>query len=262
MDAPADAPPRSDKKQADRAAPSDQRVAEASTEAGDDDVPADEGETALPEQLLALIGWPPSANPTPTTGTAPAVTGTIRSATTADPTATVPQALTAIALDGAAANATATPAPQPATAGFPGTATPTAGDPTLPGLDPTAAAAMPVDADVPPADFARMFALAADADPATTGETAGRGETGDGGLLLSATPAPATSARNPATAITATPLTMPADPDAGFDDAFGARISWMAEQGIGRAELRLNPEHLGVIDIRLQIDGNRISAEF
>lgn len=260
MDGPADAPPRSDKAQADRAAPSDEPVAEASAEAGGDDAPADESETALPEQLLALIGWPPSANPASTTGTAPPATGPTGSAATADPTTALPQSLTAIALDGAAANATATSTSQPATAGIPGTATPTAGDPALPGLDPTAAAATPIDADVPPADFAKMFALTADIDPA--GETASRTETGDSGLLLSATPAPATSARNPAATITATPLTMPADPDAGFDDAFGARISWMAEQGIGRAELRLNPEHLGVIDIRLQIDGNRISAEF
>jgi len=262
MDAPADAPPRSEQPQADRAAPSDQPVADASAEAGDDATPADDPDATLPQQLLALIGWPPPAKPASTADSASPATAAIPSAATAGPAPVLPQTLTAIALDGVAANAPTMQAPQGNTAGLPGTATAATVDPALPGLAPTAATAMPVDADVAPADFARMFALAVDTDSSGTGETAGRAESGDGGLLLSPSPAPATTPRNPAAAINATPLTMPADPDAGFDDAFGARISWMAEQGIGRAELRLNPEHLGVIDIRLQIDGNRISAEF
>jgi flagellar hook-length control protein FliK len=36
----------------------------------------------------------------------------------------------------------------------------------------------------------------------------------------------------------------------------------MAEQKIGHAEIRVMPEHLGAIDVRLQIDGSRVSAEF
>ncbi|HEY5803031.1 MAG TPA: flagellar hook-length control protein FliK [Lysobacter sp.] len=58
------------------------------------------------------------------------------------------------------------------------------------------------------------------------------------------------------------PLTVPTDPDAGFDDGFGARIAWMAEQRVGHAEIRLNPEHVGPIDVRVQLDGTRVSAEF
>lgn len=58
------------------------------------------------------------------------------------------------------------------------------------------------------------------------------------------------------------PLALPADPDAGFDDGFGARIAWMAEQRLGHAQIRLNPEHVGPIDVRVQLDGNRVSAEF
>ncbi|HEY5850083.1 MAG TPA: flagellar hook-length control protein FliK [Lysobacter sp.] len=60
----------------------------------------------------------------------------------------------------------------------------------------------------------------------------------------------------------AVPLTVPTDPDAGFDDGFGARIAWMAEQRVGHAEIRLNPEHVGPIDVRVQLDGTRVSAEF
>lgn len=60
----------------------------------------------------------------------------------------------------------------------------------------------------------------------------------------------------------AQPLPMPADPSAGFDDGLSTRIAWMAEQGIGRAELRVNPDHAGPIEVRLQMDGTRLTAEF
>lgn len=58
------------------------------------------------------------------------------------------------------------------------------------------------------------------------------------------------------------PIPMPTDPDAGFDDGFGARIGWMAEQRLGHAQLRISPDHLGPIDVRLQLDGTRVTAEF
>ena len=60
----------------------------------------------------------------------------------------------------------------------------------------------------------------------------------------------------------AQPLPMPADPSAGFDDGLSTRIAWMAEQGIGRAELRVNPDHAGPIEVRLQMEGTRLVAEF
>ncbi len=60
----------------------------------------------------------------------------------------------------------------------------------------------------------------------------------------------------------AQPLAMPADPSAGFDDGLSTRIAWMAEQGIGRAELRVNPDHAGPIEVRLQMEGTRLVAEF
>ncbi|MCD9095559.1 flagellar hook-length control protein FliK [Luteimonas fraxinea] len=58
------------------------------------------------------------------------------------------------------------------------------------------------------------------------------------------------------------PVQMPTDLDAGFDDALGARVAWAAEQKLGHAEIRLNPEHLGRIDLKIQLDGTRVSAEF
>jgi flagellar hook-length control protein FliK len=60
----------------------------------------------------------------------------------------------------------------------------------------------------------------------------------------------------------AAPISVPADPQTGFDDGFGARLVWMAEQRLGHAEIRLNPEHLGPIEVRVQMDGTQVNAEF
>lgn len=65
-----------------------------------------------------------------------------------------------------------------------------------------------------------------------------------------------------ANAVTATPMSMPAQLDEGFDDSFGTRIAWMAEQKLGHAEIRLNPEHGGPIDVRIQLDGTQVNAAF
>jgi flagellar hook-length control protein FliK len=89
----------------------------------------------------------------------------------------------------------------------------------------------------------------------------------DAGLPADAMPA-GLAIRNPADIPSsarlqfAAPVALPADPAAGFDDGFDSRIRWMAEQRIGQAEMRVSPEGLGPIDVRLQIDGHRISAQF
>lgn len=69
---------------------------------------------------------------------------------------------------------------------------------------------------------------------------------------------PASSGRVQFTA----PLALPKQPGLGFDDAFDQRIVWMAEQRIGQAEMRVSPDGLGPIDVRLQIDGHRVTAQF
>ncbi|TYT27553.1 flagellar hook-length control protein FliK [Luteimonas viscosa] len=76
-------------------------------------------------------------------------------------------------------------------------------------------------------------------------------------------PAPLAATRSsPGPAPLPLPLPMPADPATGFDDGFGTRIAWMAEQRVGHAEIRLNPEHVGPIDVRVQLDGDQVRAEF
>jgi flagellar hook-length control protein FliK len=137
---------------------------------------------------------------------------------------------------------------------------------------PTTGAATPFNLSAPTADSAPVAnavpALAALTDLAAA--TAARGEdlaaapidapAFDLGSLATAAPA-ASPPRADATVIAA-PLAMPTDPDAGFDDGFGARIAWMAEQRVGHAEIRLNPEHVGPIEVRVQLDGTRVTAEF
>lgn len=65
----------------------------------------------------------------------------------------------------------------------------------------------------------------------------------------------------PASSIT-TPTPTP-DLNAGdFDEAIGARVGWLAEQKIGHAHIRINPENMGEIDVKLQLDGDRVHASF
>ena len=66
----------------------------------------------------------------------------------------------------------------------------------------------------------------------------------------------------PAAPIPAPVLSQPADPTTGYDDGFSGHVAWLAGQRIGHAEIRVVPEHLGAIDIRLQMDGSNVRAEF
>jgi flagellar hook-length control protein FliK len=56
------------------------------------------------------------------------------------------------------------------------------------------------------------------------------------------------------------PVPSPSSPQ--FGDALGAKLTWMAERHIGHAEIRLSPDHLGAIDVRVHLNGDRIRAEF
>ncbi|QCU72560.1 flagellar hook-length control protein FliK [Luteimonas yindakuii] len=62
--------------------------------------------------------------------------------------------------------------------------------------------------------------------------------------------------------VLATPLP-PADVHADdLGDRFGAQLQWMAGQKIGHARIQVTPHDLGPVEVRLQMDGDRISAEF
>ncbi|WP_146165863.1 flagellar hook-length control protein FliK [Stenotrophomonas panacihumi] len=48
----------------------------------------------------------------------------------------------------------------------------------------------------------------------------------------------------------------------GFDDAVGTRLTWLAEQKIGHAHIKITPNDLGPVEVRLQMDGDKVHASF
>jgi len=58
-------------------------------------------------------------------------------------------------------------------------------------------------------------------------------------------------------------LSAPVDmQSADFDDAVGARVGWLADQKIGHAHIRVTPNDLGPVEVKLQLDGDRVHATF
>ncbi|WP_256947774.1 flagellar hook-length control protein FliK, partial [Stenotrophomonas rhizophila] len=47
-----------------------------------------------------------------------------------------------------------------------------------------------------------------------------------------------------------------------FEDAMSARIGWLADQKIGHATIKVTPHDLGQIEVRLQMDGDKVHASF
>ncbi|HVI58818.1 MAG TPA: flagellar hook-length control protein FliK [Luteimonas sp.] len=188
----------------------------------------------LPDQLLALLAGALAVPATPASQAVAAAAPATPASASARPTPSLPAAL-AGALPTMAAAAGAAPPASPAGTG---------------------AANATADGDA----FAALAKLAVDAIT-DDGSTASAGDATQTPPLAATTLAPTAPGPRPAVAPGA-PLALPADPDAGFDDGFGARIAWMAEQRLGHAEIRLNPEHLGPIDVRVQLDGSRVAAEF
>lgn len=127
-------------------------------------------------------------------------------------------------------------------------------------LSPPVAGSAPAATAVPVLAALTDLAAATSAQGEDLAATTLDAPTFDLGSLTTVAPA-AAPPRADAT-VMAAPLAIPGDPDAGFDDGFGARIAWMAEQRVGHAEIRLNPEHVGPIDVRVQLDGTRVTAEF
>lgn len=123
--------------------------------------------------------------------------------------------------------------------------------------------AMAADAPIDP--VALLQALqATQAEPHTDASEAAGAEAASLGVphvpaMLAASAAPATPATLSASSLT---LAQPADPNAGYDDRLGDHLAWMAAQRLSHAQIRVAPEHLGPIDIRVQVDGREVRAEF
>ncbi|GAA5078665.1 flagellar hook-length control protein FliK [Lysobacter panacisoli] len=190
----------------------------------------------LPEQLLALLNGLAGA-------TAVAPVPAADAASTLAPTDTV---LTGTLDPRAAGNTAKTPLP----------ALPTAA---------SQSAAAPVEGEATAAFAMAMGAAAANDGDANATETALTASAVDDAASAPTTPLTIASATvHPLSRATAAAVAanQPLGLDAGFDDGFGSRIAWMAEQRVGHAEIRVSPDHLGTIDVRLQLDGNRVNAEF
>ncbi|HEX5757466.1 MAG TPA: flagellar hook-length control protein FliK [Arenimonas sp.] len=52
----------------------------------------------------------------------------------------------------------------------------------------------------------------------------------------------------------------PDSPD--FPEVIGERLQWLVDRRIGHAEIRVVPPDLGVIEVKLQIDGDQVKVEF
>ena len=75
--------------------------------------------------------------------------------------------------------------------------------------------------------------------------------------LSGATAAAATPGQAPGgTGLTQSPGT------AAWGQGLAERVSWMAREGVARADLALNPPRLGPLEIRLRMDGDQVTLNF
>ncbi|MGV8958962.1 MAG: flagellar hook-length control protein FliK [Stenotrophomonas sp.] len=64
------------------------------------------------------------------------------------------------------------------------------------------------------------------------------------------------------TPFTGSPTATPDLNSEGFDEAIGTRLSWLADQKIGHAHIRITPHEMGQVEVKLQLDGDRVHATF
>jgi len=89
-------------------------------------------------------------------------------------------------------------------------------------------------------------------------ETLGLEQAPDAAPLAPTSPAPALHKLDLAQAFPA-PVPLPSP---RFAEEVGARLQWIAEQQGGEATLRISPDGLGPVEIRLKLDGDRVELGF
>ncbi|WP_367345856.1 flagellar hook-length control protein FliK [Stenotrophomonas bentonitica] len=215
------------------------------------------GDSTDPVNSSAASETPATTEPTDDTDTAPWPPLGLAGLALAGPEAVTVQAAPAANADSAATKA------DPLLGGLP-TAAPLTGAPALTAAT-TAAAdtpagpiTLPLDASAPedaplPDDLADAIASATTSDtdaPTTT-------------PLLHALHAAAELKANATNApFQAEPTATPHVGGDDFDDALSARIGWLADQKIGHATIKVTPHDLGLIEVRLQMDGDKVHATF
>ncbi len=220
------------------------------TKAAASEVPSEEAVTdgAAPDRMLNLIdpgAWP-SSPPLPAGG-APLPSGS-----TADPLSRGPLAASLPSIDATAAVGAA-----PTDTGRAGGSPAHPNDGTALPLAPAGVAGVTDGDDGSGETVPILGGTGSDtAPPAAT--TNGQGGDNIEFTLPGQQPLASSTARMSPPTLAGAAVTLPAEPEAGFDDSFGARIGWMADQ----RQIRVSPDHVGPIDVRLQLEGSRVNVEF
>ncbi|PPV07428.1 flagellar protein [Xanthomonas bromi] len=164
----------------------------------------------------------------------------------------------------AAATATALPTDAP-----PATATTSAGSalPALGALVPAAVAgAKPTSTTAVSGDAQTAHALmniTAKTLESAADDSAGPAAPDAPAFVLPTTTAPALNrVQDAAPIFSASPTPTPDLGSDNFDDAIGARMSWLADQKIGHAHIKVTPNDMGPVEVRLHLDGDKVNASF
>ena len=120
-----------------------------------------------------------------------------------------------------------------------------------------------------PQAFAPALGASGDAQSGSAGSQQGSADPGDSGAALGAATAtaaaPATTGTAAAAQQSGTPVTAQLHSAVGtsaWANELGARLHWMAGQGVSAASLRLTPEQLGPVEVKISMHENAASVFF
>jgi flagellar hook-length control protein FliK len=109
-----------------------------------------------------------------------------------------------------------------------------------------------------PVKFIATVAAADNAPPGSTSTTTGSSDAPDPGVLG----VDFTQARPGAEPAAATPAMQTAVGNSGWAEELGSHVIWMAQQGVSTASLRLQPEHLGPLEVKISVHDATASVWF
>ncbi|WP_435012032.1 flagellar hook-length control protein FliK [Xanthomonas arboricola] len=126
------------------------------------------------------------------------------------------------------------------------------------GVKPTSVTALSGDAQA-----AALMSMATKALDPGTDDSAGPAAPDAPAFVLPTTTAAALGRlQDPAPVFSASPTPTPEMGSDTFDDAIGARLSWLADQKIGHAHIKVTPNEMGPVEVRLHLDGDKVNASF
>ncbi|WP_115048449.1 flagellar hook-length control protein FliK [Xanthomonas arboricola] len=113
------------------------------------------------------------------------------------------------------------------------------------------------------AQTAALMSMAARAlEPSTDDSPAPAAPDAPAFVLPTTTAAALGRLQDPAPVFSASPTPTPEMGSDSFDDAIGARMSWLADQKIGHAHIKVTPNEMGPVEVRLHLDGDKVTASF